>query len=132
MLVVLFYYPELIISSAGTTGNTQVREYIKATLSALNWDIEEDRITLETPIGSKEFVNIIATKDPEAARKVSLAAHFDSKYFPPGSAYEGVRVISSVKLRVTYVVNSVPRSNGFCSTVCDTTGSCRDIRSSSR
>ena len=77
------------------------------------------------------MVNVVATKDPQAARKVSLAAHYDSKYFPPGHPYEGVRAISTVKLWVTYVVNSVPWCNGFCSTVRNTIGSCRDIKSSS-
>lgn len=36
----------------------------------------------ETPYGKKRFTNIIATKDPQAPMKLTLAAHFDSKYFP--------------------------------------------------
>jgi hypothetical protein len=34
--------------------------------------------------GNKEpiFTNVIATKDPEASRRVVVAAHFDSKFFP--------------------------------------------------
>lgn len=28
------------------------------------------------------FTNVIATKDPDAPRRVVLSAHYDSKYFP--------------------------------------------------
>ncbi|KAI0269018.1 peptidase family M28-domain-containing protein [Russula aff. rugulosa BPL654] len=35
-----------------------------------------------TPYGPKNFTNVIATKDPDAPRRVVLAAHFDSKFFP--------------------------------------------------
>ncbi|KAK2466761.1 hypothetical protein APHAL10511_001019 [Amanita phalloides] len=74
----------LIPRVSDTTNNTIVRNYIISTLKALNWHIEEDDFKYETPIGLKRFVNIIATKDPSASRQVSLAAHYDSKYFPPG------------------------------------------------
>ena len=35
-----------------------------------------------TPIGPKRFTNIIATLNPNAKRRLMLAAHYDSKYFP--------------------------------------------------
>jgi hypothetical protein len=35
----------------------------------------------KTPYGFKNFTNVIATKDPDAPRRVVLAAHYDSKYF---------------------------------------------------
>jgi glutaminyl-peptide cyclotransferase len=66
---------------AGTENNTLVRNYITSTLKALNWHVEEDSFTDNTPIGRKQFTNIIATKDPTASRRVVLSAHFDSKYF---------------------------------------------------
>jgi hypothetical protein len=47
----------------------------------LNWDVEEDPFTSNTPYGEKRFTNVIATKNPEAPRRLVLAAHFDSKYF---------------------------------------------------
>ncbi|KAF8350538.1 glutaminyl-peptide cyclotransferase-like protein [Amanita rubescens] len=78
----------LIPRPPDTTNNTKVRNYIISVLKALNWYIEEDEFEGDTPIGRKKFVNVIATKDPHAARKVSLAAHYDSKYFPPGHRYE--------------------------------------------
>ncbi|KAF8743599.1 hypothetical protein AX14_001663 [Amanita brunnescens Koide BX004] len=79
----------LIPRTSDTTNNTQVRKYIISTLAALKWHIEEEKFDAETPIGTKKMVNVVATKDPQAARKVSLAAHYDSKYFPPGHPYEG-------------------------------------------
>lgn len=72
-----------------TSNNTIVRNYITSTLKALKWHIEEDDFIDETPIGPKRFVNVVATKDPDAPRKVSLAAHYDSKYFPPGDSNFG-------------------------------------------
>lgn len=65
-----------------TENNTLVRNYIVSTLKALNWHIELDEFTDQTPIGQKHFVNVIATKNPAASRRVVLSAHFDSKYFP--------------------------------------------------
>jgi len=71
----------LIPRVADTENNTIVREYIISTLKALNWHIDEDSFTDDTPIGSRRFTNVIATKDPTALRRVILSAHFDSKYF---------------------------------------------------
>ncbi|KAF8623448.1 hypothetical protein AX15_006235 [Amanita polypyramis BW_CC] len=79
----------LIPRTPGTTNNTIVRNYIVSTLKTLNWHIEEDDFVDDTPIGSRRFVNIIATKNPSAPRKVSLAAHYDSKYFPPNHPNHG-------------------------------------------
>jgi glutaminyl-peptide cyclotransferase len=43
--------------------------------------VEEDSFEEDTPFGVKRFTNIIATKDPNAPRRVILSAHFDSKFF---------------------------------------------------
>jgi hypothetical protein len=51
-------------------------------MRALQWHVEEDSFTDNTPYGPKRFVNVIATKDPTASRRVILSAHFDSKFFP--------------------------------------------------
>ncbi|KAF9469303.1 hypothetical protein BDZ94DRAFT_1152081 [Collybia nuda] len=72
----------LIPRVSDSENNTLVRNYITSTLKALNWHIEEDEFTSNTPIGPKRFTNIIATKAPTATRRVVLSAHFDSKYFP--------------------------------------------------
>ena len=65
-----------------TPNNTFVGNYIISTLKDLGWHIDLDEFSDKTPIGVKRFRNIIATKDPNAARRVVLAAHYDSKYFP--------------------------------------------------
>lgn len=65
-----------------TENNTKVRKYIISTLQALDWHIEEDEFTDDTPLGRRRFTNVIATKDPTATRRVVLSAHYDSKYFP--------------------------------------------------
>ncbi|GLB34720.1 putative peptidase M28 family protein [Lyophyllum shimeji] len=70
----------LIPRVSDTENNTIVRDYIVSTLKALQWHVEIDEFTDKTPIGTKRFRNIIATKDPTASRRVILAAHYDSKY----------------------------------------------------
>uniref|UniRef100_A0A8H7Y2I5 Peptide hydrolase n=1 Tax=Psilocybe cubensis TaxID=181762 RepID=A0A8H7Y2I5_PSICU len=72
----------LIPRAPDTENNTFVRNYIVSTLKALKWHVELDEFTDNTPIGRKRFANIIATKDPNASRRVVLSAHFDSKYYP--------------------------------------------------
>ena len=81
-----------------TQNNTLVRNYIVSTLKALNWHIELDEFSDTTPIGSKRFANVIATKDPSASRRVVLSAHFDSKYFPSFPMNQ-VEIITSIKPR---------------------------------
>jgi len=71
----------LIPRTPDTENHTIVRNYITSTLHKLNWHIEEDSFVATTPFGPKNFTNIIATKDPDAPRRVVLAAHYDSKYF---------------------------------------------------
>lgn len=38
---------------------------------------------METPIGVKNFTNVVATLYPEADRTLGLAAHYDSKLISP-------------------------------------------------
>ncbi|KAF7311376.1 Peptide hydrolase [Mycena kentingensis (nom. inval.)] len=72
-----------------TKNNTIVREYIATKLEALKWHVERDEFTDTTTMGTKKFTNVIATKDPTAARRVIVAAHFDSKYFPEPNHFLG-------------------------------------------
>jgi len=67
---------------ADTDNNTFVRQHLVTTLRDLKWHVEEDSFTDNTPYGEKHFTNVIATKDPNAVRRVILSAHFDSKFFP--------------------------------------------------
>ncbi|KAF7295447.1 Peptide hydrolase [Mycena indigotica] len=72
-----------------TQNNTLVRNYIVSKLEALKWHVEQDAFNDTTPFGQKQFTNIIATKDPAASRRVIVAAHFDSKYFPEPNEFVG-------------------------------------------
>ncbi|KAF9943345.1 hypothetical protein BGZ67_000024 [Mortierella alpina] len=47
------------------------------------WHLEKDTFVDQTPYGPKTFTNLIFTKNPRAENRLVLAAHFDSKYFPP-------------------------------------------------
>jgi glutaminyl-peptide cyclotransferase len=70
------------VGSVGSENNTLVKDYLVSTMKGLGWHVEEDSFTDMTPYGIKHFTNVIATKDPAAARRVILSAHFDSKFFP--------------------------------------------------
>ncbi|KAM6153831.1 glutaminyl-peptide cyclotransferase-like protein [Erethizon dorsatum] len=87
-LWVTYLRPLLIVRTPGSPGNLQVRKFLEATLRALTagWHVELDPFTASTPLGPLDFGNVVATLDPEAARHLTLACHYDSKFFPPGSA----------------------------------------------
>ena len=57
-------------------------QYIKEQMRRLDWHVTEDRFVSDTPLGATEFVNVIATQNPRATRRIVLACHFDSKYMP--------------------------------------------------
>lgn len=87
---------------AGTENNTFVRNYIATTLKNLEWHVEEDSFTAITPYGEKSFTNVIATFNPDAPRRVIMAAHFDSKYFstyPANQVSNPPRFSQSLKVR---------------------------------
>jgi glutaminyl-peptide cyclotransferase len=60
----------------------KAQNLLKAHFAALGWHEFQDRFTAETPEGQVEFVNLVFTHDPEAERKLVLAAHLDSKVTP--------------------------------------------------
>ncbi|XP_062031931.1 collagen alpha-2(I) chain-like, partial [Lepus europaeus] len=63
-------------------------QFLEATLRTLaaGWHVELDPFTASTPLGPLDFGNVVATLDPGAARHLTLACHYDSKFFPSGSA----------------------------------------------
>jgi glutaminyl-peptide cyclotransferase len=73
-------------------------------LKTLDWHIEEDSFTDDTPYGVKRFTNVIATKDPTATRRLILAAHHDSKFFPSFPQNQ-VRNSHLMRLRVNLLVS---------------------------
>jgi hypothetical protein len=54
-------------------------QYIKNHFQNLNWNLEEDTFTDNTPYGRKQFNNIIVTYEPEVKNKLVLSCHYESK-----------------------------------------------------
>ncbi|XP_072313948.1 glutaminyl-peptide cyclotransferase [Eucyclogobius newberryi] len=86
--------PLLVTRYPGSPGSQAVQEHIKTTLSSLSagWEVTEDRFMSQTPYGPLPFTNIIATLNPSAKRRLVLACHYDSKYYPPqfhGREFQG-------------------------------------------
>ncbi|XP_028653248.1 glutaminyl-peptide cyclotransferase [Erpetoichthys calabaricus] len=77
--------PILVPRYPGSMGSHAVRQHILNSLSSLGagWTTEEDRFQDYTPYGLTTFSNIISTLNPSARRRLVLACHYDSKYFPP-------------------------------------------------
>ncbi|CAD6584787.1 MAG: hypothetical protein TREMPRED_003957 [Tremellales sp. Tagirdzhanova-0007] len=72
----------LIPRVSGSENNTLVQRYISSVFLNLKWHEEQTPFTGSTPIGDIAFNNLIYTFEPNAPRKLVLAAHFDSLYFP--------------------------------------------------
>jgi glutaminyl-peptide cyclotransferase len=81
--------PLLISRVSGSDGNRKVcllnsykvQNHIINHFKNLDWYIEEDHFNQTTPFGEIAFKNIIVTKNIRAHRRLTLAAHFDSKHF---------------------------------------------------
>ncbi|XP_068106230.1 glutaminyl-peptide cyclotransferase-like protein isoform X1 [Hyperolius riggenbachi] len=80
-----FIQPMLIERVPGSSGNLLVRKLISGHLQTLSagWSVDVDEFDSVTPRGTLPFGNVIATLDPSAPRRVVLACHLDSKWFPP-------------------------------------------------
>ncbi|RIA96399.1 hypothetical protein C1645_720590 [Glomus cerebriforme] len=79
------FLPSLLIPRvSGTENNTKVRSFITTKFNELNWHVEEDTFTDNTPYEQITFTNIIVTKDIKATNRLVFAAHYDSKYFVEG------------------------------------------------
>jgi len=74
----------LIPRPVGSHGHTQVRQYITSTMRGLGWDVDTPTFTDSTPIGNKQFTNIIATLDSSAPRRLVVACHYDTLIKPEG------------------------------------------------
>ncbi|KAF3701396.1 Glutaminyl-peptide cyclotransferase [Channa argus] len=86
--------PLLVIRYPGSAGSQAAKEHIKTTLSSLGagWEVTEDSFMSQTPYGPLPFTNLIFTLDPSAKRRLVLACHYDSKYYPPqwhGREFQG-------------------------------------------
>ncbi|XP_038584387.1 glutaminyl-peptide cyclotransferase [Micropterus salmoides] len=86
--------PLLVTRYPGSAGSRAVQEHIKTTLGSLGagWDVTEDKFVSQTPYGPLPFTNLIGTLNPSAKRRLVLACHYDSKYYPPqwhGREFQG-------------------------------------------
>ncbi|XP_034051008.1 glutaminyl-peptide cyclotransferase [Thalassophryne amazonica] len=77
--------PLLVTRYPSSAGSVAVQEHIRSTLGSLSagWEVTGDSFESQTPYGPLTFTNIIATLDPSARRRLVLACHHDSKYYPP-------------------------------------------------
>jgi len=71
--------PILVPRVVGTPNHAAVRRFIVDEMNALGWSVETTPFRDRTPLGNKDFENIIATLDPKANRRLVLACHYDSK-----------------------------------------------------
>uniref|UniRef100_A0A8C4N517 glutaminyl-peptide cyclotransferase n=1 Tax=Eptatretus burgeri TaxID=7764 RepID=A0A8C4N517_EPTBU len=76
--------PMLIERVSGSSGSRTVQKHIVDRIESLSagWTVNFDSFEDITPYGRKVFRNIIAVLNPEAKRRLTLACHYDSKYFP--------------------------------------------------
>ncbi|XP_053291238.1 glutaminyl-peptide cyclotransferase [Pleuronectes platessa] len=86
--------PLLVTRYPGSSGSQAVQEHIKTTLGSLGagWEVTEDKFRSHTPYGPLPFTNLVATLNPSAQRRLVLACHYDSKYYPPqwhGREFQG-------------------------------------------
>ncbi|CAO1356372.1 unnamed protein product [Diamesa serratosioi] len=66
----------------GSQGWKNVQNFIKTEMESLGMTVELDSFYDETPIfGKMNFVNIIGKVNPTADKFLTLACHYDSKYF---------------------------------------------------
>ncbi|GAA5900524.1 uncharacterized protein JCM6883_002871 [Sporobolomyces salmoneus] len=79
----------LIPRAVGSQNLTRLQKLFEDKFTQLGWHVEKDTFETLTPLGSREFTNLIFTHDPLAIRRFTLSAHLDSKYFPPGSPSAG-------------------------------------------
>ena len=59
-------------------------QYIANQMEGLGWEVRYDQFRDKTPVGDKQFTNIIATLNPGAPRRLVIACHYDSKLSPTG------------------------------------------------
>ncbi|CAK6968010.1 glutaminyl-peptide cyclotransferase [Scomber scombrus] len=86
--------PLLVTRYPGSAGSQAVQQHIKTALGSLGagWEVTEDSFVSQTPYSPLPFTNLIATLNPSAKRRLVLACHYDSKYYPPqwhGKEFQG-------------------------------------------
>ena len=82
----------LIPRVPGTSSHAHIQHLIMDYFSSLpsttnststyEWVVEVDEFSTQTPLGPLPFTNLIARFPPRAHHYLTLACHYDSKYFP--------------------------------------------------
>lgn len=76
----------LVPRVVGTNGWKKVQNFIIAEMQAMEMSVELDSFYDTAPkFGKLNFVNIIGRINPKADRFLTLACHYDSKYFERGT-----------------------------------------------
>ncbi|KAJ2262836.1 hypothetical protein GGI01_001238 [Coemansia sp. RSA 376] len=76
--------PVLVPRQIGSPGYIATQNLIVDIMSSLDYVISWDNFTATTPVGKVPMANIIATKNPAAAKRLVLAAHYESKVLEGG------------------------------------------------
>ncbi|KAJ2077986.1 hypothetical protein H4R24_004780 [Coemansia sp. RSA 988] len=76
--------PVLVPRQIGTAGYRATQDLIVNTLRDLGYSISWDNFTTATPMGDVGMANIIATKNPGAAKRLVLSAHYEGKIMSGG------------------------------------------------
>ena len=66
---------------AGSPALAKTRDYIKKELSALGLEVDEQPFDASTPVGTLKMVNLSATIGGQAAKRIIIAGHYDTKLF---------------------------------------------------
>ncbi|CDW56700.1 peptidase family m28 containing protein, partial [Trichuris trichiura] len=78
-----YLQPILVSRPVGSDNHVRVQKYLSKSMENLGYKVEAEPFTLQTNVGPKTFTNIIATLNPTAPRRLTLACHYDSKDFRP-------------------------------------------------
>lgn len=97
----------------GTPGHERVKDFIVAELTALGMSVELDTFSVRAPIvGKQRFTNVIGRLNPRADRFLTLACHYDSKYFAPQSGAEAFVGATDSAVPCAMMLNAVRTLRG--------------------
>lgn len=87
----IFLKPFLQSRTPGSEGSRAVQLFLLQHFSFLGWKTEVDQFEQAVPPSSArvKFTNLVFTLNPNAKRKLVLAAHYDSKVSVDGQQYVG-------------------------------------------
>ncbi|XP_063900136.1 glutaminyl-peptide cyclotransferase-like isoform X2 [Zophobas morio] len=68
----------LMTRVVGSENHERVKNFIVDKLEELKWTVEVDAFTALTPLGRRNFSNVIASENIYSPRKLVLAAHYDT------------------------------------------------------